>query len=126
MCLHTKNIKLKTAEEDLVCYKVVIRYEEKKYLSFYRGYIYELNKTYYETLLKLFPECKDKVFCIDKGFHSYVNFCDANDEYVYQKKMYDIALVKCIIPKGSQYLTGTDDLACECYCSNQIKILGEV
>lgn len=123
MCLRTtENIKI--AQEDIKCYKVVLRSNHK---DKWRGLFKYNNKTFDFNKVLINKERKcvrienwcsgDVNFAVEKGyFHSFKLLIDADRlyrntklcpyDYLETKQMarhYRIELVECIIPKGSEY-----------------------
>jgi len=149
MCLTlTENSKLKVAEEDIVCYKVVLRQYSGVYRSEFYAYLYEtgvLNKHPFGditiTTLPRITTYRSANFnqqviagyeqVVERGFHS---FTCKKDAYKYAgcviNRMFhgiskDVVVVKCIIPKGANYIEGTYSEYPN-YVSNKIICLGEI
>ena len=110
MCMYIKNqdIKPLIAEEDITCYKVMIREDNGQLISMVKDFPYELNKTYHSeiglrnftTLLKGYI-----ISTVEEGFHSYKDIKNATLDYVCYLSGGTV-MVKCIIPKGSIYYKG--------------------
>lgn len=123
MCLILgTNSEIKIAEENIVCYKVVCKLFPGVYESEFYAHLYirgSLNKllddalvitqtytTYKNSLGQIFTS-SDNV--VEKGFHSFTCQEDAC-QYAVEKYSYNDAsyvVVKCMIPKGSNYIKGT-------------------
>lgn len=114
MCLVTNNPE-QIAKEDITCYKVVFL-EGNKLLSFYYGFEYILNNLY-KTVISYTRDLIEKDYiCIERAFHSYTSLNHAM-KFLQVRAIYDIAVVKCIIPKGAKFYQDY-----ECFASNQIII----
>lgn len=110
MCFYTKGSKIKIAKEDIICYKTVKR-SSNSYFSEYRKFNYECNKEYSGKLkLKLFLKWLFNLDITEEAYHSYTYISGG-------------LTVKCIISKGSLYLTDYHNLE---YCSTSIIIKKEV
>lgn len=150
MCLYLNSLnkednKVKTATEDIVCWKVLEKTGDNVYRSPYEHYPYKLNTT--------IKDDGNRVQNIEKKiyggcFHTYMNMEDAfqsmtmsNNEVDHIRKRwpgkgyprfncYYSVVVKCIIPKGTKYYEGTfkneqNDLA-RSYASKRLKVTNEV
>ena len=126
MCISSNtSLKPKIAEEDIVCYKILIfiSYDKSYYTPFQHVKV-QLNKVYFEPdftksindennyriiMQKMCPEKKCyfayqkhmlhtfKTLEETKSFCSFWNDCDVSNDYT---------IVKAIIPKGSKYIEG--------------------
>lgn len=117
MCLLTNNTHKYIAEKDIVCYKIV-NLRDNKIISYWYDFIYELNRKYTTQVLQPIFTKKGNI-CIKKGFHSYRNLGIAKD-YIYYD-MFSLLpeiIVKCIVPKGSEYYINSKEMV-----SNQIIIV---
>ena len=134
MCLRTtENIKI--AQEDIKCYKVVLRSNHK---DKWRGLFNYNNKTFESNKVLINKEKKcvyeddwpeNVTFVVEKGyFHSFKSRLDADRLYRHANlfpyayletkqlaRHYRIELVECIIPKGSEYFENSGY-----YASNKI------
>lgn len=115
MCLLTNNIHKYIAEKDIVCYKIVYL-QGKKIISFWFDFLYELNRKYTTQVLQPIFTKKGNI-CIEKGFHSYRNLDIAKGD-VWLSLIESLAIVKCIVPKGSEYYINSKEMV-----SNQIIIV---
>lgn len=128
MCLTlTENSKLKVAEENIICYKVVHRLQPGIYMSEFYNYLYEtgtLNVSPFDDTTITTRPCitgyRSIKFdyrvigyeqIVERGFHS---FTCKEDAYKYAKIVASRVLgeittvvVKYIIPKGANYIEGT-------------------
>jgi hypothetical protein len=136
MCL-TLNEKseIKTAKEDIVCYKVArkdIDWRSRKdvdwcFVSPFRGMIYKFGELYSTSIGH--PRKIGSIKIINEGFHSFTCKEDAykcNAEF--EAKTFcstNMVVVKCIIPKGATYIEGMF-VEYPNYVSNKIICLGEV
>lgn len=112
MCFITNNTRKYIAKKDIVCYKVV-NLKNKEIYSYWYGFIYELNKKY--ALRTLQPISLDFNYIrIEEGFHSYKYMSSAN-KHLNAYKLPEEAIVKCIVPKDSEYYTNGEHMV-----SNQI------
>ena len=117
MCLLTNNLHKYIAEKDIVCYKIV-NLRDNKIISYWYDFIYELNRKYTTQVLQPIFTKKGNIY-IEKGFHSYRNLGIAKD-YIYYD-MFNLLpeiIVKCIVPKGSEYYINNKEMV-----SNQIIIV---
>lgn len=117
MCLITNNTRKYIAEKDIVCYKIV-NIRDTEIISYWYGFPYELNKKYtIQVLRPIFMKNDD--IRIEEGFHSYRNL-DIAKGYVYcsMLNLLPEIIVKCIVPKGSEYYISSDEMV-----SNQIIIV---
>ena len=122
----SRNYTHKVAKEDIVCYKVVLRYESEgkpRWVSLYQKFIYEQGELYEEklsdSLLQTFdgqPWLKGYVY------HSYsdLNGLDINE--ISWLFAHQAVIVKCVIPKGAIYWVNEHRLQ---YASSAIKIVSE-
>lgn len=115
MCLLTNNLHKYIAEKDIVCYKIVYL-QGKKIISFWFDFPYELNKKYTTQVLQPIFTKKGNIL-IEKGFHSYRNLYTAKGD-VWFSLMESLVIVKCIVPKGSEYYINNKEMV-----SNQIIIV---
>lgn len=94
MCLSRPGY-LKTAEEDIVVYKHIIL--EDEYITSYRHAPVKFNILTSSILIK-----DNESNTVDFGLHSFINKEDALSE----ARRFGEILVRCIIPKGSEYYQG--------------------
>lgn len=117
MCLITNNIRRYIAEKDIVCYKIV-NIRDTEIISYWFDFIYELNKKYTTQVLQPIPAPNGSIR-IEEGFHSYRNIYAAKKELYYSlMKSLPTVIIKCIVPKGSEYYIDSDEMV-----SNQIIIV---
>lgn len=132
MCLHIElDTKVKIANKDIVCYKVVEKIKNYKTTSSdylftpYRKMEVKIGEEYETYLRSYYLE-------VNEGFHSFVSLKDAIAEKKYWKYWvtHEYEIVKCIIPKGAEYYKGrfTMDIGsydevyyADSYASNKIK-----
>ena len=116
----------KVAEEDIVCYKVVRRYEpeiKSRWITLYTDFIYEQGELYEEKF-------SDSLLCsLDRQswleacvYHSYSDLRGLDINEISWLYAHQAVLVKCIIPKGSIYWVSVHK---QRYASNAIKIVSE-
>ena len=117
MCLLTTQKKVKIAEEDITCYKVI---NPDMTSLYYTEFKWELGKLY-ETE----RQCRSKwdVSEVSQAFHSYQSLMD-DLTYAYFESLSPCMMVKCTIPKGSEYYLGKQD-AMDGYASNKL-IINEI
>lgn len=125
MCLDLEKTKetfkehIKIAQEDIVVWKVM-GYKSKyfglwkRFYSYYREFIYKPNKVYNINEFT-YNECFVGVGCyyIEQGFHAYLT-----REMAQCYVAYDAKIIKCIIPKGTEYLKNNTEIV-----SKAIKII---
>ena len=144
MCLYTASEKVQVAKEDIICYKILVKvrkrwiyriFHKSKYRApFSVFYTYQLKKLYDlgKSLRINFDPYPGGLpyHIVDEGFHSFVNLQDAKrklDEWYEAPEGQTI--VKCVIPKGAEYVKGTIDSSKNSpagYVSHQIICLKEV
>ncbi len=137
MCL-TLNEKseIKTAKEDIVCYKVArkdIDWRSRKdvdwcFVSPFRGMIYKFGELYSTSIGH--PRKIGSIKIINEGFHSFTCKEDAYKyaEYAASRIILDdinMVVVKCTIPKGATYIEGMYEKYPN-YVSNKIICVEEV
>jgi hypothetical protein len=122
MCLELKrNQKMKTATDDIICFKV-LHYFDNTLTTPYRHCIVELGNTYTSEL---------EITCyntVEVGLHSFCTIEGAEAELLDWKcgSCPEIRIAKCVIPKGSLYLTGIfviDDYDYPSYASNTLQYI---
>lgn len=116
MCLLTTQQVPQIAEEDITCYKVISPDMTSLYHTEFK---WELDKLY-ETEI----ECRSKwdFTVVSQAFHSYKTLQDLMHGYF--KSLSPCMMVKCTIPKGSEYYLGRQGVM-DGYASNQI-IVNEI
>lgn len=118
MCLRTEQKKPQIATEDIICYKII----HKDMTSlFYKEFKWELGKVYH-TEMKTTLSSFFMNIMVEQGFHSYSTLKATREGY-YSSSEPCIA-VKCTIPKGSEYYTGSHGIR-DGYASERI-ILNEI
>ena len=141
MCLViTKFNKLKIAQEDIKCYKILFKSSAHPglYYAPYQSFTYELGETYSTNIsvsydcntfglsffrfifYKFFNDFLD-VKGVNQGFHSFVNLKDAIKERKEDLNYEELVICECIIPKGSKYYKGAY-LSYNGYVSDNIRI----
>lgn len=128
MCFdkETGNYTHKVAEEDIVCYKVVLRYRSEgkpRWLSLYQNFIYEQGELYEEkfsdSLLQIFD---GQPWLTRYVYHSYSDLRGLKINEISWLYAHHAILVKCVIPKGAIYWVNEFK---QQYASNAIKIVNE-
>lgn len=128
MCFdkEVSNYTHKVAKEDIVCYKVVLRYESEgkpRWVSLYQKFIYEQGELYEEKFSDSLLQTFDGLCCLKcYVYHSYsdlrgIEVCELGCLYVHRA-----VLVKCIIPKGAIYWVNEHK---QQYASTAIKVVSE-
>lgn len=126
MCLIiTKFNKLKIAQEDIKCYKILFKSFEVPDLLIaqYLDFGYRLGETYH-TNMSVSYDCNiyglsffRKIFYdlfnsfldvkgVNQGFHSFINLKDATKERNSDVDYKRLVIGECVIPKGSKYYKG--------------------
>lgn len=127
MCLTVdkEKFKIEIAQEDIVCYKVLEKYDER-IISPYCKFLYKIGKGY-KTIIG--SQLQQSWYEINEGFHSFLYQEDANNEKTnwqqYQFKSAILRCFRCIIPKGSKIVYGKYDEK-DAIVSEAIKIIEEV
>lgn len=109
MCLYTKQKKVKIAKKDITCYKLI---NPNMTSWFHTEFKWELNKLY-ETEMDFCPVYKT----VSQAFHSYKTLQDLM--YGYFQSLSPCMMVKCAIPKGSEYYLGRQG-EMDGYASNKL------
>ena len=129
MCLEIKKSSVAIiAEEDIECYKILKRHSGtvlEWFATWYMNTPVELNKTYYSEMCIEscgWDGCSD---LITKGLHSYANLDDCIADNLNDFESRTWLIVKCYIPKGSEYYKGKF-VAYSSYASNSIRYTDEI
>lgn len=146
MCLFTNNKEPKIAEEDIVCYKILILEEflgESRLLTPFRSeavlkIIHPTERSLEEIIKEIHQKASEKVlmakenhsawysFKVDSGaIHTYqteiVAFTVAECEFVRNRNVKVAPIIlKCVIPKGTPYWEGVDGRLRKSYASHKI------
>ena len=112
MCLELKSKRSFVATKDKVVYKHVISFHDNKFLTSFIKTLVGMGKTYESKIS--FNRYKQ----IEEGLHSYPNLSDAEQE----AQHFNEVLVKCVIPAGSTYYSGTFD-GRKSIASNKLKYI---
>ena len=108
MCLKVrKNAKVKTAEKDIVCYKVVEKGAKSGYVTPFFNMPISIGEEYGDVSL----EKKDNIYneiVVEEGYHSLKTFEDAANYTAMLTLVHQVSftIVKCVIPKGAKYYDG--------------------
>ena len=121
-----------TAFHDIICYKVVIRFDNKhpfRKNRFGKRCGYDFHGTYQADYVyerhNVEPRFLETVYdnMVHHGFHSFMRLDDALREY----KSWSIivfgpsaCIMECRIPAGTPYYEGNTDEGRRCYCSKEI------
>lgn len=128
MCLEIKKKSVAIiAEEDIECYKILKHSDVvlKWLATWYMNTLVELNKTYYSEIRIESCGWNDRSDLITKGLHSYANLDDCIADNLNDYKSRTWIIVKCYIPKGSEYYVGKF-VAYSSYASNSIRYTDEI
>jgi hypothetical protein len=116
MCLYTKETKLKTAKEDIVCYKVLLNDFSSNVL--YTPYLYKIirwadillhNPIKAEGWVRKRRLFQDAPISFNCGLiHTFQNIEAAKDSFL-GVIINRYKIFQCIIPKGTKYIDGKDD-----------------
>ena len=107
MCLQLKKgAKPKIAKEDIVVWKHIIKEGEDKFITSFQFTPVRFNELIISTINKI----DNNVY---EALHSFVKFKDAKE----RAKHYNEVLVKCIIPRNSEYYEGTFSIGFKDYAS---------
>lgn len=117
MCLNVTNPEIQTAVEDIVVYKHLAKSISNEYLTSFRNFPIEIGKMYESNLFKQQDFSLGEI--VEIGLHSFPFYEDA----LKASKYLDETLVKCIIPKGSNYYIGTFENYGVSYASNKLKYI---
>jgi hypothetical protein len=135
MCLtiNKNNLNPITAEQDIVCYKVLIKLSNSEILSapiynfvYCFGFIYSTHEDYFADI----DVCDDGECLVEYGFHSFASLSDAvRFKWCLLKTTrhtFDYVVVKCTIPNGTRYYQGKQvfdkEHSLDGYCSESICI----
>lgn len=116
MCLYIEgNQQAEIATEDIICYKAITEKFDNKLCTFYRMTEIKIGNTYRSNFT--FNYLGE----IEKGLHSLTTL-EIAKEFIYDKLLIHKAhIVKCIIPKGSEYYLGRFYVDKDSYASNKLK-----
>ena len=110
MCLEIKKDQQPlTAEADISCYKVVIyeeRYYNVEYKTYFKKAIIKLGSTY-KSKLERNTKYDTYVDSVEMGLHSFIDLESAIDFIDNGNNFYELRVIKCLIPKGSIYYSGS-------------------
>ena len=123
MCLYSEINKPKIAQQDIVCYKYVLK-RKHHFRPYYHGnkVKYKFGKLY-KIDINLFinkVEKSKKWYHVNIGFHSFGTILSYNKSNPNED---DCCYIKCIIPQGSLYFEEKDSRGdVMYYCSEQLYI----
>jgi len=103
MCFVSKSKRIKRAWRNTTCYKVVEN-TNRGLWSWVKDYHYEIGVKQPEVDLHFKP-LTNKYYAVYEGYHSSKSRKPIARSF-YMKNGYNPVLVKCIIPKGSKYMSG--------------------
>lgn len=110
MCLITKTIEFKIAEEDIICYKIVkitdweLGYCVTPYIGFQLQFMHKYDDSEPLEFVDRAGIADD--YAVRRGvFHTFKNYDDALYELEHTWTE-NYKVVNCIIPKGTEYLEG--------------------
>lgn len=120
MCLCSKQGKAYIAREDIETYKLLIRAVDDTYITPFRRKEVVLGERMVADGNNELPQYEDGFIRIEGGYiHSYLNVLN-DDIHLYDLSQW-LVLVKCIIPKGTEYYV---DAGLKEICSKEL-IIGE-
>lgn len=137
MCLRINDIAVNVAESDIEVYKVACRLKgSDKLVSPYWMFPYEVGESYSSKLevLEDYIIVDDSAYslAVEAGIHTLANKEDAV-KYIrsYTATLYDSVILRCVIPKGSEYYKGTwyysinqqPTVAVDSYASDALKVM---
>jgi hypothetical protein len=118
MCLKTEQRKPKIATEDIICYKII----HKDMTSlFHKEFKWEFGKVYHTEMTTTRISFLTHTM-VEQGFHSYSTLKATRKGYYSSSE--PCIVVKCTIPKGSEYYTGNHGVR-DGYASEKI-IINEI
>lgn len=118
MCLVIYNKNCHIAEEDIHCYKVLIKNYSNQLITPYVGEVVDITKGQSVDELKDLSEFTSRSYCIDKGaIHSFRQFRFAKE--LFDKRDNSI-IYETIIPAGSKYYASDFE-----YASQELKYIKE-
>ena len=112
MCIFVQNKNLKTAEEDIICYKVLKRknlYDSTPVSPYHSEMKWDFDKLFdapQSTLRTRYDIYHNGWFISDGYFYSYKYYSDAYESFKKMCYMCMYMIAKCTIPKGTQYYEG--------------------
>lgn len=125
MCLQSDNIVV-MAQEDIVCYKLYVKsstiYGGLWFSPFRQCFMLEFGETIkaQEIVIHTFST-------IEGAIRLTIMFSAWILDFVRHSKPIDVQIVKCIIPKNSEYIQGTDtSTKAPAYCSKKLKFVEPV
>lgn len=93
---------MKVATEDICCYKILYRLDETTLVSPFIGFKYDFGAVYsIAKPLQKIPYLYANV--VIDGFHSYKLQLSARNATFFVNSSDKAVIVKCVIPKGSEY-----------------------
>ena len=116
----------KIAKRDISCYKVVYSSDninDNIYETFYQGTAVELGKTYNSEIHRKNSCYDQKVDQIEQGLHSFKLLSKAKKFINEQGVEEDCVVIKCSIPKGSEYYLGDFNGKNDSYASTGLKYI---
>ena len=126
MCLYINSTDQQlVAKEDLVCYKVLIKYHDNTFVSPYRNKRYSPKKEY---VIKDRVRRKNEFSDIDGIYGGVIHTLDYYPDaerlarYIHEHERRPICIFSCIIPKGTRYYEGHDVVFQDCYASKKLFI----
>ena len=115
MCLLVNEKVAKVAEEEIVCYKIIVKDESGTFRTPFRGNLVEMNELLVEESFQFRSDGTD----VHIGFHSFDSFESAIEQVDEDEDNYYI--IQCVIPAGSRYWKGRfSSEVDDGYCSDRI------
>lgn len=123
MCLVPKD-SAKIAEEDIIVYKILLKYLDGSYISPFKGMPYQIGELKtasikYKDYIRTIFDFSFRGQIIDEGLHAYTTKGSAIGVAFHIPMV--TAVVKAVIPKGATYVLGTGNEI----VSTQLKLIEE-
>jgi hypothetical protein len=125
----------KVAEQDIVCYKILKKFNGEHYMAPYRGTDYKLDELY-KSDLDVDHDSRYRLADVGRGLHSCVTLDGAeelakqlilgNGEYYLRSMRLEFVICEAVIPAGSEYYVGDFENTCDSYASNALKVIKEI
>ena len=142
MCLRASSNKIQKAEQDIVCYKILVKEEmmdaqyRTPYMNFpvHNGYIsgkldFGAHKPTKLEEPSVIMGRKHHKYRVAEGFiHTYANIKSAKKQALYISNFTtnNCEVFECIIPKGVEYYEGIDCTLSKSYASSKIRFVNKI
>ncbi len=110
-----KDLFLKTAQEDIIVYKILGSTRSGDLQTPYRDHRYSMDTPYETHITRSIKDVGDRYTTMlrivsEKGFHSFSTLSSAKQQIhrirYTARNPYRLGIYECVVPKGSKYLTG--------------------